>query len=72
LRIFDFSLKVNGFDIDKAKVALSKIQAQNDLEFEAYIALQKNEIVSYHLEHNSFYKSFGTTIDKTIKSGFYS
>jgi phenylacetate-CoA ligase len=63
LRIFDFSLKVNGFDIDKAKVALSKIQAQNDLEFEAYIALQKNEIVSYHLEHNSFYKSFGTTID---------
>ncbi|MGK0307516.1 MAG: phenylacetate-CoA ligase [Urechidicola sp.] len=63
MRIFDFSLKVNGFDIDKAKVALSKIQAQNDLEFEAYIALQKNEIVSYHLEHNSFYKSFGTTID---------
>jgi phenylacetate-CoA ligase len=63
LRIFDFSLKVNGFDIDKAKVALSKIQAQNDLEFEVYIALQKKEIVSYHLEHNSFYKSFGTTID---------
>ena len=63
MRIFDFSLKVNGFDIDKAKVALSKIQAQNDLDFEAYIARQKKEIVSYHLEHNSFYKSFGATID---------
>jgi phenylacetate-CoA ligase len=63
LRIFDFSLKVNGFEIDKAKIALSKIQAQNDLEFEVYIALQKKEIVSYHLEHNSFYKSFGKTID---------
>lgn len=63
MRIFDFSLKVNGFEIDKAKIALSKIQAQNDLEFEVYIALQKKEIVSYHLEHNSFYKSFGKTID---------
>ncbi len=63
MRIFDFSLKVNGFHINKAKTALSKIQAQNDLEFEAYIALQKKEIVSYHLEHNSFYKSFGKTID---------
>ena len=63
LRLFDFSLKVNGFDIDKAKTSLSKIQAQNDSEFEAYVAHQKKEIVSYHLEHNSFYKSLGTSID---------
>jgi phenylacetate-CoA ligase len=62
LRLFDFSLKINGFDIDKAKTALSKIRAQNDSDFEAYIALQKKEIVSYHLKHNSFYKSFGKTI----------
>jgi phenylacetate-CoA ligase len=64
LRLFDFSLKVNGFEIDKAKSALAKIQAQNDSEFEAYIALQKKEIVSFHLEHNSFYKSFGNTINR--------
>lgn len=62
MRLFDFSLKVNSFDIDKAKTALTQIQAQNDSEFEAYVALQKKEIVSYHLKHNSFYKSFGKTI----------
>ena len=64
LRLFNFSLKINGFDIDKAKSTLVKIQTQNDSEFDAYIALQKKEIVSYHLEHNPFYKSFGNSINK--------
>ncbi len=63
MRLFDFSLKINGFDIDKAKSVLSKIQAQNDSEYKAYIEHQKKDIVSYHLEHNSFYKSFGKAID---------
>jgi phenylacetate-CoA ligase len=63
LRLFDFSLKINGFDINKAKAALAKIQAQNDSEFNAYVNLKKKEIVAYHLEHNSFYKAFGKTID---------
>lgn len=63
MRLFDISLRLNGFNIDKAKSALSKIKAQNDSEFEAYIERKKKEIVSYHLEHNSFYKSLGITID---------
>ena len=54
---------MNGFDIDEAKSELSKILALNDSDFEAYIEHQKKEIVSYHLEHNSFYKSFGENID---------
>ena len=62
LRLFDFSLKVNGFEIDKAKSALSRIQAKNDSEFEAYVAAQKKDIISYHLKHNSFYKIFGKSI----------
>ena len=33
LRLFDFSLKMNGFDIDKARLTLSKIQAQNGVNF---------------------------------------
>jgi phenylacetate-CoA ligase len=63
LRLFDFSLKVNGFDIDKAKKALSEIQNKSDADFKSYVEQQKIAIVDYHLKHNSFYKSFGTSID---------
>tara|TARA_R100001369_G_scaffold5880_1_gene16086 strand:- start:77388 stop:78755 length:1368 start_codon:yes stop_codon:yes gene_type:complete len=63
LKLFDFSLKINGFSIDKALAALSKIQAKNDSEFETYVRDQKKEILNYHLEYNSFYKSFGEIID---------
>ena len=62
MRLFDFSLKVNGFDIDKAKTALAEIQAKTEPEFEAYIELQRKNIVSYHLEHNPFYKILGKSI----------
>ncbi len=62
LRLFDLSLKLNGFDIHKAKSALSEIQAKNDIDFTAYVEHQKNTIVSYHLEHNSFYKALGKSI----------
>ena len=63
MRLFDFSLKVNGFDINKAKQTLSKIQNKSDEDFKFYIEQQKRNIVSHHLEHNSFYKSFGKSID---------
>tara|TARA_R110002033_G_scaffold18857_2_gene49177 strand:+ start:5147 stop:6454 length:1308 start_codon:yes stop_codon:yes gene_type:complete len=63
LRLFDFSLKVNGFKIDEAKAALSKIQAKNDSDFQAYVEQQKQSIISYHLEHNSFYKTLGSSIN---------
>ncbi len=63
MRLFDFSLKFNGFEIDKAKEALSKIQSQSDEDFITHIENQKKEIVSYHLEHNVFYKNFGKSID---------
>jgi phenylacetate-CoA ligase len=63
LRLFDFSLKVNGFDIDKAKTVLSEIQNKSDADFKSYVEDQKKSIVAYHLKHNSFYKSFGTSID---------
>ena len=63
MRLFDFSLKINGFDIDRAKLALSKIQAKNDSEFKVYVEKQKKDIVSFHLKNNSFYKAFGRSID---------
>ena len=63
MRIFDFSLKINGFYIDKAKITLAEIQAKNDSDFETYIDDQKKAIVYYHLEHNSFYKILGKSIN---------
>jgi phenylacetate-CoA ligase len=63
LRLFDFSLKVNGFDIDKAKKVLSEIQNTSDTDFMTYVEQQKQSIVAYHLKHNSIYKSFGKSIN---------
>ena len=63
MRLFDFSLKVNGFDIDGAKKVLSEIQRKSDVEFKIYVEQQKVAIVDYHLKHNSFYKSFGKSMN---------
>ncbi|WP_458628196.1 phenylacetate--CoA ligase family protein [Winogradskyella sp. PC D3.3] len=63
MRLFDFSLKVNGFAINKAKVALAEIQAISDLDYEAYVESRKKAIIAYHLEHNAFYKTIGKAID---------
>ncbi|WP_299363900.1 phenylacetate--CoA ligase family protein [Winogradskyella sp.] len=63
MQLFDFSLKINGFDIDKAKLALSKIQAKNDLEFADYVTNQKKGITLFHLANNAFYRSFVKVAD---------
>ena len=56
LNLFNLSLRLNGFPIRKAKLLLGHIQKQNQTEFEHYISQKKEEIVHYHLKHNSFYK----------------
>ena len=58
LNLFNLTLQFNGFPIRKAKRALEVIQQKNNVDFELYIAQQKQEIVAYHLKHNSFYKRF--------------
>lgn len=55
--MFDLSLKLNSFPIREAQLVLKDIQQKNEIEFEAYINAKKREIVSYHLQHNPFYKS---------------
>lgn len=62
VRLFDFSLSVNGFDIKKAKALLQEIKSKEDSAFEAYVEEKKWDIVSFHLKHNPFYKSFGKHI----------
>ncbi len=55
--LFDLSLQLNGFPIKKAKAELQKIQSIPDQEFEAFIENKKQEIVDYHLKHNSSYQN---------------
>jgi phenylacetate-CoA ligase len=58
LNLFTISLKINGFPIKKAQTVLETIQKKKDTELNAYIEAKKQEIVEYHLKHNSFYKNF--------------
>jgi phenylacetate-CoA ligase len=63
LQLFDFSLKLNGFDINKAKLALGKIQTLTDDEFEGYLNNKRREVLAFHIQNNPFYKSLGKNID---------
>ncbi|MGE5943601.1 MAG: phenylacetate--CoA ligase family protein [Flavobacteriales bacterium] len=56
MKLFELSLKFNGFPIEKAKSVLKAIQNEHD--FSTSIETKKQEIVSYHLNHNPFYKTF--------------
>ena len=63
LNLFDLTLRLNGFPIGKAKTVLDEIQNKSESEFEIYINQKKEDIVSYHLNHTSFYKSLAKNID---------
>ena len=63
LKLFDFSLKFNDFPIGEAKNILTKIQHQNDIEFAEFMAAKKQEIISYHLKNNPFYKTFAKDVN---------
>ncbi|WP_338376106.1 phenylacetate--CoA ligase family protein [uncultured Flavobacterium sp.] len=56
-KLFDFSLKINGFPITKAKAEFEKIIAISDEKFETYVLEKRNEILSFHLQNNLFYKN---------------
>ncbi|TXG37143.1 phenylacetate--CoA ligase family protein [Seonamhaeicola maritimus] len=58
MNLFDFSLKLKGFPLEKAKQHLIDIQNINEKEYATYIEKKKKDIVSYHLKHNNFYKEF--------------
>lgn len=65
MNLFTFSLKFKGFPIKKAKRHLLQIQSLNENDFLQYIEKQKKEIINYHLENNSFYKSFAKHVSTT-------
>ena len=57
-RLFNLSLKLNGFPMKEAMIEFSKIQAVSDGEYENYINLKRKEIVDYHLKNNKSYQEF--------------
>lgn len=70
MNLFDLSLQFNGFPIKKAERILKGIQAQPDQAFEAYVENKKNEIVTYHIQNNSFYSNLvnGAKVRSLLKS----
>lgn len=63
LNLFDFSLKLSGFPIKEAELALRKIQNKNESDFETYINEKKQAIVNHHLKQTSFYKELAKNAD---------
>jgi phenylacetate-CoA ligase len=57
LRLFDISLFLKRFPIKRAKEELLQISELKEAEYEAFLNSKKTEIVNYHLNNNSFYKS---------------
>jgi len=56
--LFELTLRLNGYPISEAKKKLREIQNINEPDYKAYVHHQRQEIVKYHLENNTFYKSF--------------
>ncbi|UPS92538.1 phenylacetate--CoA ligase family protein [Bizionia sp. M204] len=65
MNLFDLSLQFNGFPIKKAERILKGIQTQPDQAFEAYVENKKNEIVTYHIQNNSFYSNLVNDVKVT-------
>ncbi|WP_348824640.1 phenylacetate--CoA ligase family protein [Flavobacterium aestuarii] len=60
-KLFDLTLKINGFPMKEAKAELQKIIAIPEKNFEDFIEQKKKEIVNFHLKNNAFYKELAQT-----------
>lgn len=63
LKIFDFSLKLNGFRIAEAKQKLAKILAVPEKDYEDFLEQKKRELVAFHLKNNPFYQNIAGKTD---------
>ncbi len=57
MNLFDLSLRLSGFDIASARQELARIKAIPENEYGSYLIKKKQEILSYHIENNTFYKN---------------
>ncbi|OAD91031.1 AMP-binding protein [Aequorivita soesokkakensis] len=63
MKIFNFSLFLKRFPIERAKEELLQISEIKEADYEAFLNSKKAEIVNYHLKNNPFYRS-------KVKDGF--
>ncbi len=58
LKLFDLSLKLSGFPIEKAKKEMETILAISNEDYQQYTIQKRKEIVAFHLQNNPFYRKF--------------
>lgn len=58
MNLFENTLRLNGFPIDEAKEKLKSIEQIPENEYRNYIYKAREAIVQYHIQNNSFYRSF--------------
>jgi phenylacetate-CoA ligase len=54
--VFDFSLLLSGFPMEKAKMELDKIRSLSEEDYALFLEAKKREIVDYHLKNNTLYQ----------------
>ena len=57
MRFFDLSLLLNGYDINRARQELKRIQNLDDQSRKVHLEKSRKAIVDYHVKHNPFYKN---------------
>lgn len=57
IKLFDLSLKLSGYPIKQAKEEYQRILAIPEGNYAEYVEKKKKEIVQFHYENNSFYRS---------------
>ncbi|MVO10625.1 phenylacetate--CoA ligase family protein [Flavobacterium sp. TP390] len=55
--LFELTLKINGFPIQKAKEDFASILKIEDDNYQKYIEEKRKEIVAFHLKNNVFYQN---------------
>ena len=64
-KLFDLSLKLNGFKIEEAKKDFERILEIPEADFEAFTLQKRKEIIDFHLKNNQFYKELTSGVDTT-------
>lgn len=57
MRLFDISLFLKRFPIQRAKKELLQISEIKEADYEAFLKAKREEIVNFHLKHNPFYRN---------------
>lgn len=57
MKLFNLTLALNGFPIDKAQKQLKDILAISEEDYPVFLENKKQEILTYHLNNNTFYKN---------------